>query len=80
MLAVSEYASEQYGFCSNPEGKLFSNTYIFYLWSKSQHVHVSQTFLNFNDSKAFSNKYVPYKRLILFAKINFLMFWKIRPK
>ena len=43
------------------ENKLFSSTYIFYLWSKSQHGLVSRKFLTFNNSKGFSYKHVPYK-------------------
>ena len=73
-----ECAFEQYGFCSNPEDKLFSNTYIFYLWSKSQHGHVSRKFFNFNDSKAFSYKYVTYKKACIFSqKLIFLSSGKL---
>ena len=52
----------------------------FYLWSKSEYGHVSRKFLNFNDSKAFSYKHVPYKKACIVMKINFLMVRKIRPK
>ena len=55
-----EYVFEQYGLCSNRENELFSNTYIFYLSTKSQHGHVSRRFLNFSDSKAFSYNYDAY--------------------
>ena len=39
-----------------------------------------ESFLNINDSKAFSYKHVPYKNRALFAKINFLTFREFRPK
>ena len=63
-----ECVFEQYVFCSNPEDKWFSNTYFFYLLSKSQQGHVSRKFFNFSDSKPFSYKYVPYKKACIFLE------------
>ena len=76
-LTVSEYASEQCWFCSNPENELFSKLNFFIYGANLSKVMLVESFLILTISRLFLISTSLIKKHVLFAKSIFFSSGKL---